>query len=310
MKKTLGFDINILSNHTDEIQKRQKRVFQILHFSIWVITLISFLSIFFYSTIIFNSWFISLLIGVFISFIIFQIYKILVTSSLNPYDSPLMSYKLNHQKTYEDYLNSDLSNISINEIENVTRNKKATLKQFAIESSKSQNNFFVRFINALVRLSILSLFGFIIADGLELFIFHNHINEAIETITKSLIELEDKDSLLVIDKLLTPSEGKEFLLINANGILLAQHLLEQGLGNFKILIDMIIIFIFFTPLIMTYKSKELYRGEYVIENTLNEIEISQIGYLISKKYCDQLKNKLNQDDFDKRFKQKLINEFQ
>ena len=76
--------------------------------------------------------------------------------------------------------------------------------------------------------------------------------------------------------------------------------LKAGLGYWKLLIDVIILFIFMLPLILIFKSKEILKGDYIKELVIHEISISFYHFLKTQKFCSDITLQLEKENLTDR----------
>jgi len=294
--KLLGINENILRKSELAAKKRQLRIYSFLAVMVYIAVIMSSLGGMFYAAIIFHNWFIAILLGLFVGFIVLNLYRIIITTSLTPRNSALEVYHLDHSKVYQDLLNVDLTTLSEEAMLEQVNTNKQKLRDLPYVPLKNKKNSLHSFLNMFIRVVIISLFALILGNGIEIFLFHNEINDVLLEIVNSNDHNEYSD--WVVNELLTPKKGDQFILINANSILIALNILYEGLGIVKYVYDILIIIFFLIPLAVLYRSKEINYGDYVKELSLDEISISHYHYLITNKYCQKVSQELSEEDFN------------
>lgn len=292
----IGIDEQIMRKTDPAVKKRQLRIYSVLAIMVYIVVLMSSLGGMFYAAIIFHNWFIAIPLGLFSGFIVLNIYRIMIATSLAPRNSALEEYHFDHSKVYQDQLYADLSTLSEEAMLERVNTNKQKLRELPFVPLANKKTSFHSFINMFIRVSIITLFALILGNGIEIFLFHNEINEVLEEIVKSTAHNEYSD--WVVQELLTPKKGDQFILINANSILLALNILYEGMGIVKYAYDILIILFFLIPLAILYRSKEINYGAYVKELTIDEVSISHYHYLITNKYCQKVSNELSEEDFN------------
>jgi hypothetical protein len=101
-----------------------------------------------------------------------------------------------------------------------------------------------------------------------------------------------KNETWIVENMLTPASGTDFYIVNTNSLLLSLDILGQGLGYWKLLIDLIFITIFLLPLVIVFKSKEIKQSEYVRELALSELTITLYHYIHAQKLCRIILNEI------------------
>jgi hypothetical protein len=140
---------------------------------------------------------------------------------------------------------------------------------------------------------ILTIIALVFANGLELFLFNNQINEVLNDLLRLYTA---KNETWLVENLLNPANGSSFSVLNTNSLLLALEILSKGLGYWKVLIDFIFILIFLLPLIIVIKSKEIKQSEYVRELALSELSITFYHYLHTQKLCKKIERDIKSNE--------------
>ena len=292
--KYIGIDTDLLTKVDPKHSERQTFILSTLTLMLFVISIICFFSGIVYALIIFQSWPIALFIGVFLSVMVFNLYRLLVMTALDVSESSLEPYYLDHEKHYSDNVELDedyskLTDEKIKEIVYVAKDKlreKTALNPPNRDTKRHPLTMFLRVI-------ILTIIGLVFANGLELFLFNNQINEVLNDLVKLYA---NKNETWMVENMLNPREGSSFSVLNTNSLLLALEILNKGLGNWKILIDLIFILIFLLPLIIVLKSKEIKQSEYVQELALSELTITFYHYLHTQKFCKKIESEIKSSE--------------
>lgn len=277
----LGFDETLLQKMSSEEQERQKYIFEVLSLMLLVVSGLSFFGFLFFSLILCNSIIISLIVASFSTVILFNCYRFLIIISLITRNERVGHYHSNSQLLLEPLRHKDLSGLTemkIRELVNTTKDKirKAKPKQ----PSKYRTSHIITF---LIKLSFLILTGFIVANGIEIFIYRNEINSILSEVKNNI---QGSNSWLLNEALST--DNGNFLLIDCNSMLIIIKLLFAGLSDKKIYLDIFLILIFVLPFLLIHISREFSHGSYLKEQALGEISISLYHTLHTLRYKDRI----------------------
>ena len=292
--KYIGVDTDLLKKVDPKHNERQTYILSMLTIMLFVISIICFFSSIVYALIIFHNWLIAIFIAVFLSLIVFNLYRLLVMTALDVSESTLESYYLKHEKHYSDYVKLDddfskLSDVQINEIvygaKDILREKTASNSAISVIKRRP--------LTMSLRILILTIIALVFANGLELFLFNNQINEVLNDLLNLYTA---KNETWLVENMLNPANGSSFSVLNTNSLLLALEILNKGLGYWKVLIDFIFIVIFLMPLIIVIKSKEIKQSEYVRELALSELSITFYHYLHTQKLCKKIEREIKSSE--------------
>lgn len=288
--KYIGVDSDLLKKVDPKHNERQTYILSSLTIMLFVISVICFCSSLVYSLIIFHNWVISILVATFFAIVVFNLYRLLVMTALDVSGSSLEPYYLDHEKHYHEHFtfSNESNHISDEQINGVVYTAKNTLRektQFDFPNITTKKHP----LTMTLRVLILSIIALVFCNGLELFIFQNQINEVLSDL---LSIYTSKNETWIIENMLTPVAGSEFNIINTNSLLMALDIMNTGLGNWKIVIDLIFIIIFLLPLLIVIKSKEIKQSEYVRELALSELTITFYHYLHTQKFCNEILEKI------------------
>ena len=297
--KYIGVDSDLLKKVDPRHNERQTYILSSLTVMLFIISVICFCSSLVYSLIIFHNWVIAILVATFFAIVVFNLYRLLVMTALDVSGSSLEPYYLDHEKHYHEHFTfaNESTNISDEQINGVVYTAKNILRektQFDFPNITTKKHP----LTMTLRVLILSIIALVFCNGLELFLFQNQINEVLSDL---LSIYTSKNETWIIENMLTPVAGSEFNIINTNSLLMALDIMNTGLGNWKIVIDLIFIIIFLLPLLIVIKSKEIKQSEYVRELALSELTITFYHYLHTQKFCNEIleKIKVNEIVFSK-----------
>lgn len=283
----IGVDRALLKKVDPAQNERQTYILSALSMMLVVVALICFFSTVIYTLVIFHNWIIAIGVGVFLSLVVFNLYRLFVMTALDVSGTSLEEFYLDHEKHYAEYheIGSDVTKFSDEQIMEITSLSKEKLRDKTEINSKGNPLSFSHVLTMVFRVGILSIIALIFATGIELYIFKNQINDALVQLKQYYIT---SGETWMVENILSPAPNDEFYIFNTNSLLLAVDILERGLGNWKILIDIVFLIIFLIPLAMVFKSKELKESEYIRELALSEITISFYHYLHSQRICQNI----------------------
>jgi len=285
----LGIDMDLLKKAAPEIRERQIRILSILSLMLIAIGLLCSFSATVYTFIVFHNWMVALGVGFFMGAVAFNIYRLIIMTAMDASGTVLSDYMSDHDKHINEHIKPevdvrDLTDVDIltiaAEAKNSLRNKPIQLN---LRSGLSNSVV----LTMTIRVIIISLMALVFAPGVQIFVFRDQINTVLSSIKD--IYTASGDSWM-IDNILTPAENGDFFFVNSNSLLVVLEILDLGLGNWKIIIDLFFLILFLLPLALIFKSKELYRGEYIKELVLSSVTISFCHHLFAKRACQFLKD--------------------
>lgn len=289
-QKQIGVDISLLDKVDPEQRDKQIFSFSLLTIMLIIIGLICTFSSMIYLMIIFHSWFISISAAIFFGLVAFNVYRMLVMTALDAYGTVLGEYMRNHEMHYFEHVDreekfADHSDEKILEIVGVAKQK---LRERPVFETGRKSMKVSEVLTMSIRVVILSILALTFATGIEIFMFRDKINDIIKVLSQLYTAQGDT---WTIENILRPAPGDEFFIINSNSLLLVIDVLERGLGNWKILIDLFFLIVFLIPLALVFRSKEVKRDLYVKEMILNMVSITFYHYIHTQKYCHDLYKK-------------------
>lgn len=300
----IGFDVSIMKKVDEKDKIRQKFIFLMLVIMMIVVSLFVLISSIIYLIIIFQSWAIAISAGLFLSLVVFNIYRFLIITAINAEKSGIREYHINHEKQYHDFIDgsktNEIAQMPEESIIKIVNNRKDILRKKFSEYYPNKYKVSSSIFTMAVRVAFLSIIALVFSTGLELFVFKSQVNEVLDATANSLRQ-EVPDSW-ILKNMLTPEEGNEFTLFHCNSLLLIIDVLQAGLGYWKLILDLLFLIIFLLPLILIFKSKEIQKGDYVRELALHEISISFYHYLKTQKRCVEILNQVTTEDLVERFK--------
>lgn len=305
----IGFDESIMKKVAAEDKTRQKFIFSMLVIMMMVISLLVLISSIIYLLIIFHNWLVAIGAGLFLSLVVFNIYRFLTITAINAEKSGIGEYHIHHEKQYQDFIDhlkmDEISKMPEDAIRKIVNDRKDSLREKFSEYYPNNYKISSSVLTMAVRVVFLSIIAMVFSTGLELLIFKSQVNEVLDATANSL--RQELPESWILKNMLTPSNGEEFTLFHCNSLLLIIEVLQAGLGYWKLVLDLLFLIIFLLPLILIFKSKEIQKGDYVRELALHEISISFYHYLKTQQRCVDILNQIKSDDLTERFKKSANN---
>jgi hypothetical protein len=283
----IGVDRDLLKKVDPELNERQTFILSSLSIMLIIISLICFFSSILYALIVFHNWWIAICVGFFLALVVFNLYRLFVMTALDVSGSSLEEFYIDHEKHYAEHheIGSDMTNVSDEKIQEIVAISKEKLREKSQMDIGRKQLKFSDVLTMTLRVVILSIIAIVFATGIELFIFKNQINDVLEQLKNQYIS---HGETWMVENILTPGPNDQFYIFNANSLLLAIDILERGLGNWKVVMDIIFLVIFLIPLALVFKSKEIKQSEYMRELALSEITITFYHYLHTQKLCQKI----------------------
>jgi hypothetical protein len=278
--KLLGFDKDLLLKADAKLGERQNYIMSMLAIMLICLSLVCFASTLVYVLTIFHSWIIAITIGLFLAWVVFNLYRLFIMTAFNVSGSSLEEYYKKHEKHYAEHIEigSEMGGLSDAEIIELVAVSKEHLRQKSQMKASSISD-----LSAIsIQVIAISIIAVVFATGIELYIFKDQINTLLEELKN---QYSTHGDTWMVENIFTAEKGKDFIVFNTNSLLLIIDLLNRGLGNWKIVIDLIFLIVFLIPLVLVSRSKEIREGVYMRELALSEITISFYSYLIAQRYC-------------------------
>lgn len=292
----LGIDKRVLRNTNPAQRDTELFKFNMLGLMIILVALIAFGSSVVYLLLISHRLILSLCLGLLIGLMVFNLYRLILVTSINAYHTELGEFQSDHERLFKHVGPAQAGGLDEEAIQELVAQRISALRNLALED-KGYRHDNAQMATFLIKLLILALFALVFATGLELFVFRNQLNNAFEAIRQ--VYATRPESWIVRSALRPPDEGG-FFLLECQSLLFAIDILKLGLGPVKILIDLSVTGIFTIPLILTYRSYELIDSAYVREQALQEMGISYYHYLKTQAFCHQLDTRYVSEDLHAR----------
>jgi|GEM_PF-4128751 len=292
MHLNLGIDKKVLQHIDEATREAELARFDLLGIMLLLVSTVAGLAGWVFVLLIAHSLLVASAMGVLIGLLIFNLYRMMLVTSINAYHTPLWEVQRNHELLYQHIHVAHAAAFDEADIREMVAQRRQQLRQLT-SGSQSYRHDNAQMVNLLLKMVILAIMALVFATGLELFIFRNQLNESFEAIRQ--VYATEPDSWIVRSALAIPSYA-DFSLLECNSVLFAIDVLRIGLGGWKTGIDLLVVLLFIIPLILTYRSHEIIDSLYVREQALSEISISHLHYLSTQVACYQIEQELASQD--------------
>jgi hypothetical protein len=287
-RRWIGFDDKYLKiTGTPEERQRQIFVFSMLAIIIVCLSVISGLSTLIYMLVIFHNWIFGILIGIFIGMVVFNLNGLIVITAFSAYGTTMAEYFNDHYRYYKEHImpDEDIHNVNDEWIDQKVFYARRQLEQLPVFDIPRRGMNFSEVLTMALRVSFLCLFAILFSTGIEIFLFRDQINQVLADLVNYYHNTRDT---WMVENILSPGPNDEFVLVNSRSILLVIEILNSGLGVWKIFFDILFMFLFLTPLIIVFRSREFREGGYIRAHIFSCLSISFRHFLISKRFCQQM----------------------
>ena len=295
-RRWIGFDDEYLTiSGNPEERQRQVFVFSMLAVIIFCLSVISGLSTLIYMLVIFHNWIIALLIGIFIGLIVFNLNGLIVITAFSAYGTTMAEYFNDHYRYYKEHVltDEDIHDVTDEWIEQKVFYARRQLEQLPVFDIAPRPMTFSEVLTMALRVTFLCLFAILFSTGIEIFLFREQINQVLADLVNYYQSTGD---IWMVENILSPGPDDEFVLLNSRSILLVIEILNSGLGAWKIFLDLLFMFLFLTPLIIVFRSREFREGGYIRAHILSCLSISFRHFLISKRFCQKMDRLFSSSD--------------
>lgn len=288
MHLNLGIDKHVLKDTDEAIREAELRRFDLLSMMLVLVAFVAALAAWVFVLLIAHSLLVATALGTLVGLLIYNLYRIMLVTSINAYHTPLWEVQKNHEQLYQHIHVAHAAAFDEADIREMVEQRRQELRRLANDSQgyRHDNG---QMVTLLLKLGILAFMALVFATGLELFIFRNQLNESFDAIRS--IYTAQPDTWIVRSALSVPAYA-DFSLLECNSVLFAIDVLRLGLGGWKVVIDLLVVALFIIPLILTYRSHEVIDSVYVREQALQEISISHLHYLSTQAACYKIEQEL------------------
>jgi hypothetical protein len=210
------------------------------------------------------------------------------------------------ESLYNDYKGLNMTTLSDEEALEIVSNYRLTASASHIKTEPNPFHLSQLLISASI-VSLALLLSFIVASAIEIWMFRHSLNEKFQEIKHST-ELnhlakdyqqqgnttfnEQKMEAYWTLKMVDNSTGEAFKLIHCHSLLMTFDVLMAGIGNTKVLIDLLFACVFLIPYILVKKSDEISGGELLKQVTIDAISTSLLMHLLSTREIQRVKHNI------------------
>jgi hypothetical protein len=316
-KYLFGFRPEYLSKSEEDVRRNQFFAFNVLAFMLWVLVILSFTSAVCYGLIIFQSWWMAIVTGLLFGGISFLLMLLVLYLNMTTQYKDLYEKMTHMDPVFQEFKKSDLESISDEKaLLAVTDFTMALRAANSLPDPRSTHG--SSFFTNAIKLVMILIISFIVANGMEMLMFRNKINESMSVIRNSKVL---KENLKIqpdesVDRQMTlPNEYSlhaewilnmvdekkgTFILIECHSILLIAKVMDEALGGWKILIDVLFSALFLIPFIVVRRSRFIAGGDFLKEAAIADISTSLMFFILSERKCRQIRFQLeNEYDYEK-----------
>lgn len=308
-----GIDDHILDNIPEDVAKRQTVIYNFLGLMLLVLSLIGASAGLIYGIIIFGHWGLAIGCSIFLGLVFFLLLQLLLFLSLQTRYASLKQQLSQMEEVFKKYPSENLGGISDEEaLEIVSKNR----MNWRGASKGTTNPFhFSQILISTAVVSLSLLLSFLSANAVELFIFRKPVNQELHRIKQSeqligLAKLQENPKKARFSeqemeaywtlKMVSEQPNNEFKFIDCYSLLLVFDVLQTGLGNTKILIDLLFAVLFLVPYVAVKKSDEISGGIFLKEVVINSMSSALLMHLLSGRTIEKSLQKIkNEFDYHK-----------
>lgn len=321
-KYLFGIREEYFAKVSEDEKRNQFFAYNVLAGMYFILVLFAFAAGLFYGLVIFQSWILSVVIGLFFAGISFILLLLVLFLNMTTQYEKLYEKMTDNSSVIDAYQHQDLSGLSDEEAVRITQEYKMKLRDENKEPEKTPFHFSNIFTST-IKVSLVLIISCIVANGLELFIFHQKLNESMEKIRNNnelkTMALKAKDkSLPVIEKqgdvtlaawtmeMVTENPENPFILIDCHSILMVFDVLDASLGKYKVIFDLLFALLFIIPLILVKKSRKYGGGIFLKEVALSDISTSLMFYLLARRKSQQVRKIIEEEDYETKLLNKQL----
>jgi hypothetical protein len=281
---------------SSEERKKQFFAFNLLAMMFFVLVSLSFIAGICYGLVVFQVWSLAIITGVFLGGISFVLLLLVLFLNMTTNYQKLYSTMTDMSEVFKTYQNQDLSGMSDEKALQIVQTHKMELREKNL--FPDHRPFYVSgIIVSLIKVVLIIVLSCIAANGLEMLIFKDMLNESMDVIKNSPELNAENTNGTWAREMLEEKEKKPFLLINCQSIIMIHEILSLGLGKWKVTLDLLFFLLYLIPFILVKKSSRYASGLFLKEVALSDISISLMAFLLTQRKCQQIKKTIS-DEYD------------
>lgn len=293
-----------------EKQEEQFLSYNILAAMFFVLVALGFISGFSFGLILFQSWIISLILGIGFAAVCFILLLLVLFLNMNTSDSELQGKMNDFEGYYQSIKEKRFESVTDEEALIIVSEYEQILRISKEEPQKPEFHLSQFFI-ATTKIILVLVISFIVANGIEMLIFHGKLNDVLLLIKNSKeikSVIVDTTSMQVNSDLksnaqwtltmLTENPSEPFLLINCYSFLLNFEILTLCLGKWKIVFDLFFAILFLIPFVLVKKSSRFAGGGYLKELMFTHISTTLLFRILADRKCAEIRKEMESFDYD------------
>ncbi len=295
-----------------EQQEREEQflAYNLLTAMFFVLVALVFVATICYGLIIFQSWIPSMILALFLSAIVFILLLLILFLNMNSSHTELSDKMSNFEDYYQSVKTQNFYVISDADALKYTTEREGELRALNTKFEKKPFHISHLFITTTKVLLVL-IISFIVANGMEMLIFHKKMNETLQVVreskeinslisdTSSLISLNGRDKINArwTLNMLTEKPESPFILIDSYSVLLSFEILDLSLGKWKIVFDLVFSILFLIPFLLVKKSSRYAGGGYLRELTFSHLSTTLLFRILTDRKAASIQKELEKIDY-------------
>jgi hypothetical protein len=310
-KYLFGIREEYFNKVSSEERKKQFFAYNLLAAMFYIMVSLAVIAGVCYGLVIFHNWVFALLTGVFLGGISFVLLLLVLFLNMTTNYQDLYSKMTDMKEVFQQYYNQDLTGLSDEQAQKLVQTYKMNLREENLFPDAPPFHFSGIFVS-LIKIILILVLSCVIANGIEMLMFKNTLNQSMAEIKNSSIlqtqngGLKDsvdlmKDEVYVkwTQNMLQEPVDHPFLLIDCQSLLMINDILYLALGKWKTFLDVLFFALFLIPFMIVKKSRRYAGGVFLKEVSLSDISTSHMFYLLAQRKCQQVNHTLkNEYDYN------------
>lgn len=302
-----------------EQQEREEQflAYNLLTAMFLVLIMLIFVSAICYGLIIFQSWLPSIILALFFSAILFVLLLLVLFLNMKSNVHELTDKMTRFDQYYESIKEPRFNDFNDRESVEYSMEHDRGLRLLN-EKSKKQTFHISHLFITTIKVLLVILISFIVANGIEMLLFHNKMNETLlvvrdskqiqsaisDTTSASLFRNENQIAAQWTLNMLIEKPETPFVLIDSYSFLLSFEILNLCLGKWKIVFDLFFSILFLIPFFLVRKSSRYAGGGYLRELTFSHLSTTLLFRILTDRKAASIKKELQEVDYHLLFKKK------
>lgn len=304
-----------------EQQEREEQflAYNLLTAMFLVLVMLIFVSTICYGLIIFQSWLPSIIMALFLSAILFVLLLLVLFLNMKSNVQELTDKMTDFDEYYESIKEPRFNSFSDREALEYSIEHERGLK-LSNEKSKQQTFHVSHLFITTIKVLLVILISFIVANGIEMLLFHNKMNETLlvvrdskqiqsaisDTTSAALLRNENQIAAQWTLNMLTEKPESPFVLIDSYSFLLSFEILNLCLGKWKIVFDLFFSILFLIPFFLVKKSSRYAGGGYLRELTFSHLSTTLLFRILTDRKAASIQKELQEIDYHLLFKKEKL----